>query len=159
VVRDARRVERVAEAKAAGDADSEQLAIREINAGTYAFDGQPPWRAPLKGISNDKPRASTTCPTSFPACARPGHTVQAHAAGDFAVDDGDQRTARDLAAGLRPRLAAALLEAHMLAGVTVADPASTWIDAGVEIAADARIEPAPACAARPRSAPAPSSAR
>ena len=29
----------------------------------------------------------------------------------------------------------------MLAGVTVVDPASTWIDADVEIAADARIEP------------------
>ena len=34
-----------------------------------------------------------------------------------------------------------LLEAHMLAGVTVVDPASTWVDAGVEIGADARIEP------------------
>ena len=34
-----------------------------------------------------------------------------------------------------------ILEAHMVAGVTVVDPASTWIDAGVEIAADARIEP------------------
>ena len=34
-----------------------------------------------------------------------------------------------------------LLKAHMLAGVTVVDPASTWIDAGVQIAADARIEP------------------
>jgi bifunctional UDP-N-acetylglucosamine pyrophosphorylase / glucosamine-1-phosphate N-acetyltransferase len=34
-----------------------------------------------------------------------------------------------------------ILEAHMLAGVTVVDPGSTWIDAGVEIAADARIEP------------------
>jgi bifunctional UDP-N-acetylglucosamine pyrophosphorylase/glucosamine-1-phosphate N-acetyltransferase len=29
----------------------------------------------------------------------------------------------------------------MLAGVTVVDPASTWVDAGVEIAADARVEP------------------
>ena len=29
----------------------------------------------------------------------------------------------------------------MLAGVTVVDPASTWIDADVEIAADVRIEP------------------
>jgi bifunctional UDP-N-acetylglucosamine pyrophosphorylase/glucosamine-1-phosphate N-acetyltransferase len=29
----------------------------------------------------------------------------------------------------------------MLAGVTVVDPASTWIDVDVEIAADARIEP------------------
>ena len=34
-----------------------------------------------------------------------------------------------------------LLERQMLAGVTVVDPASTWIDAGVEIGADARIEP------------------
>ena len=34
-----------------------------------------------------------------------------------------------------------ILEAHMLAGVTVVDPGSTWVDAGVEIAADARIEP------------------
>jgi bifunctional UDP-N-acetylglucosamine pyrophosphorylase/glucosamine-1-phosphate N-acetyltransferase len=34
-----------------------------------------------------------------------------------------------------------LLESHRLAGVPVVDPASTWIDAGVEIAADARIEP------------------
>ncbi len=31
-----------------------------------------------------------------------------------------------------------ILEAHMRAGVTVVDPASTWVDAGVEIAADAR---------------------
>jgi bifunctional UDP-N-acetylglucosamine pyrophosphorylase/glucosamine-1-phosphate N-acetyltransferase len=29
----------------------------------------------------------------------------------------------------------------MLAGVTVVDPASTWVDAGVEIGKDARIEP------------------
>jgi bifunctional UDP-N-acetylglucosamine pyrophosphorylase/glucosamine-1-phosphate N-acetyltransferase len=29
----------------------------------------------------------------------------------------------------------------MRAGVTVVDPASTWVDAGVEIAADARLEP------------------
>ena len=53
-----------------------------------------------------------------------------------------------------------ILEAHMLAGVTVVDPASTWIDAGVEIAADARIEPGHQPARRrPRSAPARWSAR
>src|SRR6476660_5726818 len=34
-----------------------------------------------------------------------------------------------------------ILERHMLAGVTVVDPGSTWIDAGVEIGADVRIEP------------------
>ena len=34
-----------------------------------------------------------------------------------------------------------ILERHMLAGVTISDPASTWIDADVEIEADVRIEP------------------
>ena len=47
----------------------------------------------------------------------------------------------------------------MLAGVTVVDPASTWIDAGVEIAADARIEPGTSLRGATASAPAPSSAR
>ena len=48
----------------------------------------------------------------------------------------------------------------MLAGVTIIDPASTWIDADVEIAADVTIEPGTAAARRdPRSAPTPSSAR
>ena len=48
----------------------------------------------------------------------------------------------------------------MLAGVTVVDPASTWIDADVEIAADARHRAGHQPARRaPRSAPAPSSAR
>ena len=32
-------VERVVETKVAGDATAEQLAIREVNAGVYAFDG------------------------------------------------------------------------------------------------------------------------
>src|SRR6476659_1017356 len=34
-------VERVVEAKAAGDAGSEEMAVSEVNAGTYAFDAGP----------------------------------------------------------------------------------------------------------------------
>jgi bifunctional UDP-N-acetylglucosamine pyrophosphorylase/glucosamine-1-phosphate N-acetyltransferase len=34
-----------------------------------------------------------------------------------------------------------ILNSHMLAGVTIIDPASTWIDAGIEIAPDATILP------------------
>jgi bifunctional UDP-N-acetylglucosamine pyrophosphorylase / glucosamine-1-phosphate N-acetyltransferase len=34
-----------------------------------------------------------------------------------------------------------ILERHMLAGVTIADPEATWIDAEVEIEADAVVEP------------------
>ncbi len=41
------------------------------------------------------------------------------------------------AASLRDRIN----EAHMLAGVTIVDPASTWIEAGVEIEPDVVIHP------------------
>jgi bifunctional UDP-N-acetylglucosamine pyrophosphorylase/glucosamine-1-phosphate N-acetyltransferase len=131
-------VERVVEAKAAGDADPEQLAIREINAGTYAFDAAP-LAAALAGLSNDNAQGEYYLPDVFPALREAGHTVAAHVAEDFAVTMGVNNRA-DLAA-VEAEARRRILEAHMLAGVTVVDPGSTWIDAGVEIAADARIEP------------------
>jgi len=131
-------VERVVEAKAAGDADASQLAIREINAGTYAFDAAP-LAAALQGLSNDNAQGEYYLPDVFPALREAGHTVAAHRASDLAVTMGVNNRV-DLAA-VEAEGRRRLLEAHMLAGVTVVDPASTWIDAGVEIAADARIEP------------------
>ncbi len=131
-------VERVVEAKAAGDASGEELAIREINAGTYAFDAAL-LAAALAGLSNDNAQGEYYLPNVFPALREGGHSVAAHVAGDLAVTMGVNNRA-DLAeveAEARRRI----LEAHMLAGVTVVDPGSTWVDAGVEIAADARIEP------------------
>jgi bifunctional UDP-N-acetylglucosamine pyrophosphorylase/glucosamine-1-phosphate N-acetyltransferase len=131
-------VERVVEAKAAGDADPEQLAIREINAGTYAFDAAP-LVAALAAISSDNAQDEYYLPDVFPALRAAGHGVAAHLADDIAVTMGVNNRA-DLAA-VEVEARRRLLEEHMLAGVTVVDPASTWVDAGVEIAADARIEP------------------
>jgi bifunctional UDP-N-acetylglucosamine pyrophosphorylase / glucosamine-1-phosphate N-acetyltransferase len=139
VVRDASGgVERVVEAKAAGDANPEQLAIREINAGTYAFDAAP-LAAALHSLSNDNAQGEYYLPDVFPALREAGHSVAAHLADDLAVTMGINNRV-DLAA-VETEARRRLLEAHMLAGVTVVDPASTWVDAGVEIAADARIEP------------------
>jgi bifunctional UDP-N-acetylglucosamine pyrophosphorylase / glucosamine-1-phosphate N-acetyltransferase len=131
-------VERVVEAKAAGDADAEQLAIGEINAGTYAFDAAP-LAAALASLSNDNAQGEYYLPDVFPALREAGHTVAAHLADDPAVTMGVNNRV-DLAA-VEAEARRRLLEAHMLAGVTVVDPGSTWIDAGVEIEADARIEP------------------
>ncbi len=139
VVRDeAGAFERVVEAKAAGDAAPDQLSIREINAGTYVFDGAP-LAAALNAISNDNAQGEYYLPDVFPALREAGHAVAAQKTDDIAVTMGinDRRDLASVEAEARRRL----LEAHMLAGVTVVDPASTWIDAGVEIAADARIEP------------------
>ena len=131
-------VERVVEAKAAGDADSEQLAIREVNAGTYVFDAGP-LAAALAGLSNDNAQGEYYLPDVFLALREAGHAVAAHPTDDIAVTMGVNNRAElaEVEAVARHRI----LEAHMLAGVTVVDPGSTWIDAGVEIAADARIEP------------------
>ncbi len=139
VVRDAAGgVERVVEAKTAGDATAEQLAIREINAGTYVF-GAGPLAEALGGLSNDNAQGEYYLPDVLPALRAAGHAVGAHLTGDLAVTMGVNNRV-DLAA-VEGEARARILERHMLAGVTVVDPASTWVDADVEIAADARIEP------------------
>ncbi len=131
-------VERVVEAKAAGDAGAAELAIREVNAGTYAFDAAP-LAAALDGLSNDNAQGEYYLPDVFPALRAAGHAVAAHLADDIAVTMGVNNRA-DLA-GVEAEARRRILTAHMLAGVTVVDPGSTWIDAGVEIGADVRIEP------------------
>jgi bifunctional UDP-N-acetylglucosamine pyrophosphorylase/glucosamine-1-phosphate N-acetyltransferase len=139
VVRDADGgVERVVEAKAAGDATAEQLAIREINAGTYVFQATPLAEA-LAGLSNDNAQGEYYLPDVLPALREAGCSVGAHLADDLAVTMGINNRA-DLAA-VEVEARSRILEAHMLAGVTVVDPSSTWIDAGVQIAADVRLEP------------------
>jgi bifunctional UDP-N-acetylglucosamine pyrophosphorylase/glucosamine-1-phosphate N-acetyltransferase len=131
-------VERVVEAKAAGDATPEQLAIGEINAGTYAFQAGPLATA-LAGLANDNAQGEYYLPDVLPALRAAGHSVAAHPTDDLAVTMGVNNRV-DLAA-VEAEGRRRILERHMLAGVTIVDPASTWIDADVEIAADARIEP------------------
>jgi bifunctional UDP-N-acetylglucosamine pyrophosphorylase / glucosamine-1-phosphate N-acetyltransferase len=131
-------VERVVEAKAAGDATAEQLAIREINAGTYAFQAAPLADA-LGRLSSDNAQGEYYLPDVLPVLREAGHVVAAHLADDIAVTMG-VNTRADLAA-VEAEARRRILERHMLAGVTVVDPGSTWVDVEVEIAADARIEP------------------
>jgi bifunctional UDP-N-acetylglucosamine pyrophosphorylase/glucosamine-1-phosphate N-acetyltransferase len=139
VVRDsAGEVERVVEAKAAGDATAKQLAIREVNAGTYAFQAGPLAEA-LAGLSSDNAQGEHYLPDVLPALRRAGRSVAAHMTDDLAVTMGVNNRL-DLAA-VEAEARRRILERHMLAGVTVGDPGSTWIDAEVEIGADTRIEP------------------
>ncbi|MFP5387734.1 MAG: bifunctional UDP-N-acetylglucosamine diphosphorylase/glucosamine-1-phosphate N-acetyltransferase GlmU [Thermoleophilia bacterium] len=139
VVRDAvGGVERVVEAKAAGDATAEQLAIGEVNAGTYVFQAGP-LAAALAGLSNDNAQGEYYLPDVLPALREAGHEVGAHLADDLAVTMGVNNRA-DLAT-VEAEARRRILRRHMLAGVTVVDPGSTWVDVDVEIAADARIEP------------------
>lgn len=139
VVRDASGdVERIVETKAAGDADAAQLEIREINAGTYIFRAGPLAEA-LSNLSSDNAQGEYYLPDVVPALREAGHTVVAHPSKDLGVTMGVNNRA-DLAA-VEAVARQRILDAHMLAGVTVVDPGSTWVDVDVEIEPDARIEP------------------
>jgi bifunctional UDP-N-acetylglucosamine pyrophosphorylase/glucosamine-1-phosphate N-acetyltransferase len=152
VVRNASgEVERVVEAKAAGDATPEQLAIREVNAGTYAFQAAPLAEA-LAKLSNANAQGEYYLPDVLPALREAGHAVAAHLSEDLAVTMGVNNRA-DLAA-VEAVARRRILTSHMLAGVTVVDPGSTWVDAEVEIGADARIEPGTSLCGRTEIGPA-----
>jgi bifunctional UDP-N-acetylglucosamine pyrophosphorylase / glucosamine-1-phosphate N-acetyltransferase len=129
---------RIVEAKTAGDATPEQLEIREVNTGTYAFAAAALADA-LERIDNDNAQGEYYVGDVLPLIRESGRRVVANVTEDEGVMMG-VNTRAELAlaeAECRRRI----LEAHMLAGVTIVDPTSTWVDADVEIGADARIEP------------------
>jgi len=131
-------VERIVEAKAEGDATSDELAIPEINAGIYVFDAAR-LAAVLPDLNNDNAQGEYYLPDVLPLLREAGGRIVAHVSAD-----------RNVILGVNSRADLALVEAearrqilhrHMLAGVTIVDPASTWIEVEAEIDSDVRIEP------------------
>jgi bifunctional UDP-N-acetylglucosamine pyrophosphorylase/glucosamine-1-phosphate N-acetyltransferase len=140
VIRDAGgAVERVVETKVAGDATADELAIREVNAGLYVFDGAA-LLAALDSLRSDNAQGELYLPDVIPHLRAAGKPVHAHPLGDPELALGVNDRA-ELA--YVTRLAQARIhQAHQLAGVTIVDPASTLIDATVAIGPDTTIEPA-----------------
>jgi len=131
-------VERIVEAKAPGDATAEELEIREINSGTYVFAGASLATA-LGEIGNDNAQGEYYLPDVLAVMRGRGEPVAAHVAEDAAINLGVNSRA-DLAV-VEAEARRRIIEGHLLNGVTIVDPATTWIDAGVTIGRDARIEP------------------
>jgi bifunctional UDP-N-acetylglucosamine pyrophosphorylase/glucosamine-1-phosphate N-acetyltransferase len=131
-------VERVVETKTAGDATAEQLAIKEVNTGIFCFDGGALTEA-LDEITPDNAQGEYYLPDVLPVLRAKGRTIAAHVIEDETLTLGINDRA-DLAA-VRAHAQQRILEAHMRAGVTVVDPGSTTIDAGVTIGTDTVIEP------------------
>jgi bifunctional UDP-N-acetylglucosamine pyrophosphorylase/glucosamine-1-phosphate N-acetyltransferase len=131
-------VERIVEAKKPGDASPEQLRVKEVNAGTYAFAAGPLAEA-LDRLSNDNAQGEYYLPDVLPLIRQGGGKVIAHIVGDPAVNLGvnDRADLARVADEARRRI----LLAHMTAGVTIEDPGATWIDADVTIEPDATILP------------------
>jgi bifunctional UDP-N-acetylglucosamine pyrophosphorylase/glucosamine-1-phosphate N-acetyltransferase len=115
------------------DATPEQRAIDEVNGGVYVFSAEP-LREALSKLSTDNAQGEEylTDTVALIGNARP---VLADAAEVAGVNDRAQLAAA--AAVLRDRTLAAL----MRDGVTVVDPSTTWVEAGVVVEPDATIEP------------------
>ncbi len=116
--------------------DSERL-IAEVATSVYAFDIS--WlRVELAGLSSDNAQGEQYLPdviAAHVAAGRPVEAVVAPAAETVGVNDRVQ-----LAAAARV-LNARLLEMWMLAGVTVLDPATTWVDCEVDLEPDTTLLP------------------
>ncbi len=128
-------VERIVELR---DTTPEQRALAEVNTGIYLFRSDLLWPA-LERLDTANDQGELYLTDAVELLVADGHTVSGHHHDDPAVALGIN-TRADLAAAsalLRDRINLA----HMLAGVTIIDPATTWIEPGVTIAADACIQP------------------
>jgi bifunctional UDP-N-acetylglucosamine pyrophosphorylase/glucosamine-1-phosphate N-acetyltransferase len=136
IVRDAEgRLARIVEA---ADASEDELALREVNSGIYVFKGATLWPV-LDRLQPHNAQGELYITDTLGLLVAEGETVAVHTVADpFEVEGINTRAELALAAeALRDRIN----EAHMLAGVTIVDPASTWIDAEVEIEADVTVHP------------------
>ena len=120
------------------DAEPAQLAIRELNSSIYVFDAAALWDA-LARVDAHNAQGELYLTDAIAGIVAAGGRAGAYLCPDPVAPLGiNTRAELATAAGvLRDRVN----EAHMLSGVTIVDPASTWIDADVVIAADATIHP------------------
>ena len=120
------------------DATTEQAAVREVNTGVYAFDAAFLSEA-LARVTNDN-ASSEYYLTDVVAIARQDRRpVGAH----LVEDPRETAGANDRVqlAGLAAELNRRTLEHWMRSGVTVTDPATTWVDSDVVLERDVTLLP------------------
>src|SRR5262245_8647526 len=122
----------------ASDASPEELELREANSSIYVFGADALWPA-LDGLSPANAQGELYLTDAVRAIVEQGNRVAVHTALDPDETEG-VNTRVELAAAaaaLRDRIN---LE-HMLSGVTIVDPRTTWIEPTVELEADAVVHP------------------
>jgi bifunctional UDP-N-acetylglucosamine pyrophosphorylase/glucosamine-1-phosphate N-acetyltransferase len=118
------------------DATPEQRAIREVNAGFYVFQ-----RHALDGLARLEPdnhQGEYYLPDLIPMLLAAGARVAtSKAPADEVLGVNDRAQLAEATAVLRRRA----LERLLAAGVTVVDPATTYVDTDVEVGQDTVLEP------------------
>ncbi|MGN7704236.1 bifunctional UDP-N-acetylglucosamine diphosphorylase/glucosamine-1-phosphate N-acetyltransferase GlmU [Cellulosimicrobium sp. 22601] len=128
-------VQRIVEHK---DASADERAIREVNASIYVFDAAV-LRRGLGTLGRDNAQGEVYLTDVVAAARAEGGTVRALVSADPTIVEGVND--RVQLATLRAELNRRILEDWMREGVTVVDPATTWVDVDVELARDVTLLP------------------
>ncbi len=135
IVRDGSAVAAIVEAR---DCTPEQLAIDEMNAGVYGFD-EPALREAIVRVGNDNAQGEFYLTDTVALLNAAGRRVVAvRVADDRSVLGVNDRVELADARAICNRR---LCEEQMRAGVTIVDPATTYLDPGVVIGGDTVIYP------------------
>jgi bifunctional UDP-N-acetylglucosamine pyrophosphorylase/glucosamine-1-phosphate N-acetyltransferase len=128
-------VERIVEHR---DAADDERAITEINSGIYAFDVDV-LRDALSRVGTDNAQGEKYLTDVVAIAREAGRPVRAHVLDDLWQTEGVND--RVQLAALGRELNRRVCEQHMRDGVTVVDPATTWIDVDVAIGPDTTVLP------------------
>ncbi|WP_435298428.1 bifunctional UDP-N-acetylglucosamine diphosphorylase/glucosamine-1-phosphate N-acetyltransferase GlmU [Timonella sp. A28] len=120
------------------DATDEQRDIREINSGTYVFDAAVLRRA-LGSVDRNNSQGEVYLTDVLALARQEGGAVRAVRTDDpWLVEGANDRVQ---VAALRAEFNRRIVENWMREGVTIVDPATTWIDVQVELEPDVTILP------------------
>jgi bifunctional UDP-N-acetylglucosamine pyrophosphorylase / glucosamine-1-phosphate N-acetyltransferase len=120
------------------DATDEERNIKEINTGTYCFDNEELFNA-LKKVSNDNVQGEYYLPDVIEILKNDGETVSAYQSNNFNETLGvNDRVALSQAERFMKER---INHKHMVNGVTIIDPAHTYISADTVIGTDTIIYP------------------
>ena len=135
VLRTGGRVKHIVEDR---DATDDEKKVSEINTSVYCFDGRRLWPA-LERLRPENDQGEYYLTDVIGLLGKAGGRIEALAVDDpeEALGVNDRKQLAALAAIQRRRI----LDRHMLAGVTILDPATTYIDDTVTIGADTVIYP------------------
>jgi bifunctional UDP-N-acetylglucosamine pyrophosphorylase/glucosamine-1-phosphate N-acetyltransferase len=120
------------------DATAEQREIRVINAGIYVFDAIT-LRDGLSRLTTDNAQGELYLTDVIAIARNDGKRVGAHVTDDAMQTEGVNN--RVQLATLGAELNRRTLRKHMLEGVTIVDPNTTWVDSTVELASDVTLLP------------------
>jgi bifunctional UDP-N-acetylglucosamine pyrophosphorylase/glucosamine-1-phosphate N-acetyltransferase len=135
VVREGPQVSRIVEAR---DATDDELSIDEMNAGLYAYD-EAKLRSAIAELGNDNAQSEYYLTDTIGRLTSRGERVVAVLAGDYrsVLGINDRAELAAVAALINRRLC----EQHMRAGVTIADPATTYLEPDLSFGTDVTILP------------------